>query len=151
MSEAEITEQMVMMMNLTLTGISIFFSIVSAYIVALFYFLRRAPFGYKLTAFGFFTFTLLFLSAFAANSFNHAAALQDALVALGRHSELSPVGAAAVAAGPLSRLFFDIAIRNLTWAGMAMVYMTLAYFTFFHPWARDSAAGAPVDSARGVE
>jgi hypothetical protein len=139
-TEAEITEQMVMMMDLTLSGISVFFTIVSAYTVALFYFLGRAPIGLKATAFGFFTLTLLFLAIFALNSFQHAGALQSALVALGAEGSLSPVGRRAVEPGWLARGIVDQAIRALIWTGMALVYFALAYFTFFHRWAAKTAA-----------
>lgn len=134
MTEAEITEQMVMMMELTLTGVSVFFSIVSAYILALFYFLRRSPFGLRVTAFAFFSFTFAFLAIFAANCFSHAASLQTALVALGERGALSPVGLAATRDNLVGRGELDHAIRSMTWAGMATVYAALAWFTFFHRW-----------------
>ncbi len=140
MNEADITEQMVMMMDLTLSGVSVFFSIVSAYIVALFYFLRRAPFGLKLTAFIFFTLTMLVLAVFAANSFSHAASLQAALVDLGRRTELSPVGATAVREGVVNRGLLDEAIRLMSWGGMSLIYAVLTYFTFFHRWRQNLPA-----------
>lgn len=137
MSEADITEQMVMMMDLTIAGISVFFSIVSAYIVALFYFLHKAPMGFRLIAFLFFSLTLLLLGIFAANCFGHAASLQAALVELGARSELSAVGRAAIRRGPADRAFLDELIRSLSWGGMALVFVTLGYFTFWHRWRDD--------------
>ncbi len=134
MTEAEITEQMVMMMDLTLVGVSVFFSIVSAYIVALFYFLNRAPFGLKLTAYAFFTMTMAFLAVFAANSFSHAAGLQLALIELSKTTDLSPIGEIAVRSGVADRTALDQAIRAISWAGMGLVYATLTYFTFVHRW-----------------
>lgn len=140
MSEAEITEQMVMMMDLTLTGVSVFFSIISAYIVALFYFLNRAPFGLKVTAFAFFTLTMLFLAVFAAGTFSHAAALQRGLIDLAATSEISPVAGAAVENGVADRGVLDRTIRSLTWMSMGLVYLALTYFTFFHRWPRAASA-----------
>jgi hypothetical protein len=140
MSEAEITEQMVMMMDLTLFGVSVFFSIVSAYIVALFYFLNRAPFGLKVTAFAFFTLTMLFLAVFAAGSFSHAAALQRALIDLAARTEVSPVAGAAAERGVVDRTALDRTIRSLTWMSMGLVYLALTYFTFFHRWPRPRGA-----------
>lgn len=134
MSEAEITEQMVMMMDLTLVGVSVFFSIVSAYVLALFYFLRRAPVGLRVTLFGFFSLTFAFLAVFAANCFSHAASLQTALIALGERSALSPVGLAATRDNLADRSTLDQAIRSMTWIGMGLVYAALAWFTFFHQW-----------------
>ncbi|NWG70248.1 MAG: hypothetical protein HXY23_01375 [Parvularculaceae bacterium] len=140
MSEAEITEQMVMMMDLTLVGVSVFFSIVSAYVLALFYFLRRAPVGLRVTLFGFFSLTFAFLALFAANCFSHAASLQTALIALGEQSALSPVGLAATRHNLADRSTLDQAIRSMTWIGMGLVYAALAWFTFFQQW-RERRAG----------
>lgn len=134
MNEAEITSQIVQMMDLTLLGVSVFFSIVSAYIVALYFFLRHAPQGLKLTAFAFFSLTFLFLGIFAANSFSHAASLQTALIELSRETELSAVGRKAVDSGLMGRGVLDEWIRTISWAGMALIYCALTYFTFFHSW-----------------
>ena len=142
MSEADITEQMTMMMDLTLAGISVFFTIVSAYTVALFYFLGRAATGLKLTAFGFFTLTLLFLAIFAYNSFNHAAALREALVELGATTDLSAVGDKAIGEGVYGRGELDKLIRGMMWLGMGLVYVALLYFTFFHDWTKRAAGRA---------
>ena len=140
MTEADLTTQMTTMMGLTLSGISVFFTIVSAYTVALFYFLGRAPFGLKATAFSFFTLTMLFLAVFAYNSFSHAGALRDALVELGKTTALSPVGEKAVGAGAYGRGDLDKIIRGMMWLGMVLVYFALFFFTFFHRWpARDDA------------
>ena len=139
MTEAEITEQMTAMMELTLNGISVFFTIVSAYTVALFYFLGRAPASLKITAFGFFSLTILFLAVFAYNSFNHAAALREALVELSHTIDLSPIGEKAVGAGVYGRGDLDKLIRGMMWLGMGLVYLALFHFTFFHRWpTRDS-------------
>jgi hypothetical protein len=136
MTEAEITEQMTMMMDLTLSGISVFFTIVSAYTVALFYFLGRASTSLKLTAFGFFSLTLMFLAVFAYNSFNHAAALREALVELGSKVDLSAVGDKAIGDGVYGRGELDKLIRGMMWLGMGLVYVALFHFTFFHDWAK---------------
>lgn len=142
MTEADITEQMTMMMDLTLSGISVFFTIVSAYTVALFYFLGRSAISLKLTAFGFFSLTLLFLAVFAFNSFNHAAALREALVELGTKVDLSAVGDKAIGAGAYGRGDLDKLIRGMMWLGMGLVYVALFYFTFFHDWTKRGQAHA---------
>lgn len=135
MTEADITEQMTMMLELTLSGISVFFTIVSAYTVALFYFLGRASMSLKLTAFGFFSLTILFLAIFAYNSFNHAQALREALVELGAAADLSAVGDKAIGAGVYGRGDLDKLIRGMMWLGMCLVYVALFFLTFFHKWA----------------
>ncbi len=143
MSEADITEQMTTMMDLTLSGISVFFTIVSAYTVALFYFIGRGPAGLKVTAFAFFSITMLFLAIFSYNSFSHAAALRAALVELAATTDLSAVGDKAVGAGVYGRGVLDEMIRGMMWLGMGLVYLALFYFTFFHRWQLRAADHAP--------
>lgn len=133
-SESEITEQMVMMMDLTLAGVSVLFSIVSAYIVALYFFLREAPFGLRMIAFLLFSLTFAFLCIFAANCFSHSASLQAALVELGQTETLSSVGRAAIKPGMIDRAALDHTIQVITWSGMALFYLALTYFTFLHNW-----------------
>ncbi|MFN3961153.1 MAG: hypothetical protein ACK4NP_14765 [Parvularculaceae bacterium] len=149
MTEADITEQMTMMMELTLSGISVFFTIVSAYTVALFYFLGRASMGLKLTAFGFFSLTLLFLAVFAYNSFNHAEALREALVELGATTDLSAVGDKAIGSGVYGRGDIDKMIRGMMWLGLGLVYVAMFFFTFFHRW-RDRGAAAAAGAERST-
>ncbi len=134
MNEAEITEQMVLMMDLTLAGVSVLFSIVSAYIVALYFFLRDAPFGLKLIAFVLFSLTFAFLCIFAANCFSHSASLHAALVELGETAALSPVGRSAIEPRFIDRAALDETIQTITWTGMTLFYLALTYFTFLHNW-----------------
>ncbi len=134
MNEAEITEQMVLMMDLTLAGVSVLFSIVSAYIVALYFFLRESPLGLKLIAFLLFTLTFAFLCIFAANCFSHSASLQAALVELGQTTDLSAVGRAAIETRLIDRAALDETIQLITWIGMGLFYAALTYFTFLHNW-----------------
>ncbi len=134
MNEAEITEQMVLMMDLTLAGVSVLFSIVSAYIVALYFFLRDAPLGLRLIAFLLFSLTFAFLCMFAANCFSHSASLQAALVELGNTTQLSAVGRSAIETRLVDRAALDETIQWVTWVGMALFYLALTYFTFLHNW-----------------
>ncbi len=147
MSEGEITEQIVMMMELTLVGVSVFFSIVSAYIVALFYFLRRAPMGLKITAFTFFSLILLFLGVFAAGAFNHAIALHDALLEMSKAGTLSSVGDAVVEQRMVGRAAIDTTIRLMSWFALVLVFTVLGYFTFIHRWGRLFARTAAAPEA----
>ena len=56
MTEAEVFEQMVEYQMITLTGLSVFVTLISAYIVAIWAFLRHAGFGLR-------AFTFFFLSS----------------------------------------------------------------------------------------
>jgi hypothetical protein len=137
MTEADITGQIVQMMNLTISGISVFVTIVSAYIVAVFFFLHRAPIVLKLVAFLFFTLAVAFLMLFMRGSFDHAHALQAALVELNQNGGLSPVGRAALARGVGAAEGIDTTIQHVMWGALGLVYVVLFYLTFLHRWKHD--------------
>ena len=61
MTEGEVVDRLVEFMNVLLAGISVFFTIVSAYIAAMHYFLRRERFLGRVAAFGFFLFIMALL------------------------------------------------------------------------------------------
>ncbi|MFO1186384.1 MAG: hypothetical protein U1E87_02350 [Alphaproteobacteria bacterium] len=136
MTEAEITEQIVMMMDMTISGLAVFFSMISAYIVALFFFIHRAPIVLKLVAFVFFTLAVGFLLVFMRGTFDHSDALLAALADLDKAGTLGPVGKAALArgVGPQS---VDAMIQNVMLGGLALVYLALIYLTFFRRWNND--------------
>ena len=136
MSEGEITGQIVQMMDMTINGTGLFVSMVSAYIVAIFFFLRRAPFIMKTVALLFFTLAAAFLMLFMRGTFDHAHALQAALVELSKHQELSPVGKAAIARG-VGAESIDLTIQNVMVGALGLVYLTLFYLTFLHRWKND--------------
>ena len=134
MSEAEIINQVGFMMEVTLAGISVFFTVVSAYVVALFYFLNKAPWLFKLSAFLFFTVTCLFLGVFTHGAQGHSQSLTDALIALKDSGQsLSPVGEAALIRATSRSEFYLWAIM---WGGLGLIYLALFYFTFLHRWPR---------------
>ena len=58
MSEGEVVQQLVEFTNVLLTGVSLIFSIVSAYVVALNYFIGSANFLARLGSFAFMTLIL---------------------------------------------------------------------------------------------
>ena len=91
MSEAELADQITQMMSITLQGIGVVFSIVSAYVVALYYFLYRAPVVLKISGFVFFTLIGALLVFFMLGAFDHGAAINQALADLAANGPpLSP-------------------------------------------------------------
>jgi hypothetical protein len=136
MTEADITQQIVMMMDLTINGTAVFFSMISAYIVALFFFIHRAPFALKFVAFLFFTLACAFLMLFMRGTFDHAHALQDALVELSKQGALSPVGKAAIARG-IDAGNIDATLQQVMWGALGFVYLALLYLTFIRRWKLD--------------
>jgi len=141
MQESDIINQITQMMGVTLQGIGVVFSIVSAYVVALYYFLYRAPMILRLGAFLFFSLISVILFVFTKGAFEHGAALIQGLqdIAATQH-HLSAVGQAALERGGaltsdwLSVSSVDADLRLVITASLALVYVTLFYLTFFHRW-----------------
>ena len=134
MSEAEIADQITQMMNVTLQGMGVAFSVVSAYVVALYYFLYRAPLILKLGSFLFFTLVIAFLGFFTIGVFDHGEAITRALAELAQKGSLSPIGQAALQRGSLGPGSIDEKLRWIIEAGFGIVYVALFYLTFFHRW-----------------
>ena len=134
MTEGEVMEQIVGYMSLLLLGVSIIFTVVSAYIVALNYFVGEALFTARLGAFAFVSLILVLLLVVMVG----AQVAHDGLVA--RLRELDALGqltAAGRAALSNAASGVDAAVRALTWLGMVAVYMALGYMTFLHRWKPD--------------
>ena len=79
MTEAEISNQLLALSGLALSGISVFFTLFSAYIVSLYFFLHRAPLTMRLTVFIFLTLAVLYLGLLANEMSTHAMGLHQAL------------------------------------------------------------------------
>lgn len=129
MSEAEISNQLLALAGLSLSGISVFFTLFSAYIGALYFFLHRAPLAMRLTVFAFLTLAFLYLALLASGMSNHAMGLHQALQDL---ASTRPVNAA-------SRALLDGGDSNVNLRWMNIVallvnYAALAYLTFFYRW-----------------
>jgi hypothetical protein len=135
MTEADIASQLIQMMSLTLQGMGVVFSIVSAYVVALYYFLYRAPLILKLGSFLFFTLIMALLVFFTLGAFDHGAAIERTLAELAQKGPLSPIGQAALARGNLGTGSIDEKLRWSIEAAFGLVYLSLFYLTFFHRWA----------------
>jgi hypothetical protein len=134
MTEGEVIEQIVEYMSLLLLGVSIIFTVVSAYIVALNYFVGEAQIIARVGAFAFVSLILiLLLVVMIGAQFDH-----DGLIA--RLRELDGEGALTAAGRAALRNAesgVDDAVRALLWLGMIAVYAALAYMTFIHRWKPD--------------
>jgi hypothetical protein len=133
MTEAELTNLTLESANSVLQVVAIYFSIVSAYIAALYYFLSQAPFLMKTIAFLFMSGALAFLGLTIVAIERTASGVVTALHAL----------PARVAAPAPTNLYFglDAALEGrvdiAVMAGWAMafgLYVSLFYLTFLHPW-----------------
>jgi len=134
MTEADIADQIIQMMNLTLQGMGVVFTMVSAYVVALYYFLFRAPLVLKICAFAFFTLIVALFVFFMLGAFDHGAAINRALAELAQKGPLSPIGQAALKRGTLGTASIDQELRLSIEVAFGLVYLSLFYLTFFHRW-----------------
>ena len=133
MTEADIIEQLVEFQNVLLFGVSIFVTLVSAYLVALYAFLDEAGFALKFFACAFLTLVIVFLATFFYGSSQFQMGLVDALKAI--EPDLSPAGRAALAN---ARSGVDDWIRlALIGVGLAF-YAALVVLTFWNGWRKGS-------------
>jgi hypothetical protein len=134
MSEGEVVEQLIEYMSLLLLGVSIIFTVVSTYIVALNYFVGDAHFVARLGAFAFISLILTLLLVVMLGAESTHAGLIARLAEFEANGELSAAGRGAL---ENARDGVDGLVRALLWIGMISVYAVLAYMTFLHRWKPD--------------
>ena len=134
MTEGEVMEQIVGYMSLLLLGVSIIFTVVSTYIVALNYFVGEAQFVARLGAFAFVSLILAWLLVVMVGAQTAHDGLIERLRELQTEGALTAAGSAALRNAASG---VDDAVRVLTWLGMTAVFAALAYMTFIHRWKPD--------------
>ena len=130
-TEAEVTYQITVMMELFFVAISVLFTVVSAYIVGLYWFLRSTGLVLKATAFSFFTLTLVLIGVNGIGIFRHMPSLNLALQDIGTRHDLSPIGTMAIE--PVAFDIFDATAIGVG-ALACLIYLALFYLTFLHRW-----------------
>lgn len=147
MTEGEVVEQLVNFTNILLVGVSLIFSVVSAYVVALNYFIGSSNFMARLGSFAFVSLVLGMLIVVMMGAQATHVGLIDRLHEIDAGGQLSAAGRAVLAnAEPDARLTgvlggqasIDDVIRMCVWAGLGFVYFALAYLTFLHRWSPDA-------------
>lgn len=134
MSEGEVVEQLIGYMSLVLVGVSIIFTVVSAYIVALNYFVGDAMFLARLGAFTFVTLILGLLLVVMIGAEQAHAGLIARLLEIEAEGRLTAAGRAALGN---ARGGIDGIVRGMLWAGMLSLFSCLFYMTFIHRWKPD--------------
>ena len=134
MSEGEVVEQLIGYMSLLLLGVSIIFTVVSTYIVALNYFVGEAQLVARVGAFAFVSLMLVLLLVVMIGAEATHSGLIARLRELVAAGELTAAGRGALgnATGGV-----DGWVRALLWVGMLSVYAVLGYMTFIHRWKPD--------------
>ena len=146
MTEGEVVEQLVQFTNILLVGVSLIFSIVSAYVVALNYFIGNSNFLAKLGGFAFVSLVLAMLVVVMVGAQTTQMGLIARLQEIAATGELSAAGRAVLEngtpewAGAITghRYSIDEIVRTFIWSGLAFVYVALGYLTFLHKWTPDA-------------
>jgi hypothetical protein len=132
MSEAEVGAAFATLGQAFLAGLQASFAIVSAYIVALYFFLRRAPLAMRILAFAFFSSTLAVLAVYLAGAKAYADGIAIELEQMQAKASLSTLGKVVVwlidNPHAYALLYVSLAI------GVA-AYLTLFYLTLFYQWS----------------
>jgi hypothetical protein len=129
-----------------LVGVSLIFSIVSAYVVALNYFIGTSNGMAKTGSFVFVTLVLAMLVVVMMGAQTtqdgliarlHELEAQGGLTAAGRAvlANATPEWVGAITGNAYS---IDDVVRTFIWVGLAFVYFALAYLTFLHRWTQDA-------------
>jgi hypothetical protein len=134
MTEGEVMEQTIGYMSLLLLGVSIIFTVVSTYIVALNYFVGEANILARVGAFAFVSLILALLLVVMVGAQTAHDGLIDRLRELEADGAITAAGRATLSNASNG---VDDAVRMLTWLGMTAVFAALAYMTFIHRWKPD--------------
>jgi hypothetical protein len=140
MDEAAVIEQMVEYQNILLLGVQVFFTIVSAYVVAIWVFLRHAGFFLRLFSFFFLSLVLGFMGRIAIGSSQVHNGFIATLEELDYTVGLSPVGQAALTN---SASGLDGVIQQSLGGSLVIVYIALFLLTFFARSTLRTRPGAP--------
>jgi hypothetical protein len=134
MTEGEVMEQTIGYMSLLLLGVSIIFTVVSTYIVALNYFVGEANLLARVGAFAFVSLILVLLLVVMVGAQTAHDGLIERLREIEADGALTAAGRATLANAANG---VDDAVRMLTWLGMIAVFAALGYMTFLHRWKPD--------------
>lgn len=135
MTEAELLELLTEGIANVLALVSIYFTVVSAYIAALYYFLNRAPFLMRFVGFVMFSGAMLFLGLAAIGIERMLAGEVHALEALPERAAAPPPTMIQLYLGMDTVLAENYWMGiGLGWGVAAMVYLCMFYLTFLHRW-----------------
>lgn len=141
MSEADVVQELVEFTTILLAGVSVYFTIVSAYVAAMNYFIGGAGFIARSFAFAFVSVVLTMLLIVMLGAVQTHAGLIARLDELQSLGQLTAVGRAVLSNAETSMISFagrafsiDSFVRTSIYLVLAATYLALFYMTFFHRW-----------------
>jgi hypothetical protein len=155
MTEGEVIDRLVEFLNVLLAGISVFFTIVSAYIAGMHYFLRKEAFLGRIAAFGFFLFMMALLIVVMSGAIELHAGLIARLREIDAAGELTAAGRAALANAQDAKgtgYSLDGVVNLALLVGVALTIMGLFVLTFMAPVEpEDETPRHPAKSPKSAE
>ena len=134
MTEAELIHARLGTVTLILTVLSMMFTMVSAYLAGLHYFLRKSPLLMKLTAFGLVSLGFLFLGGITFSM----QPLHDGVLLAWEQQARTATGVATLRPSPFRSGVMPIEMQTLGawlgWTFAAIIYFALFYLTFIFRW-----------------
>ena len=143
MTEGEVIEQLINFTNIVLAGLSVLFTVVSSYIVALNYFIGSASVTARIASFIFVSLVLVMLVFVMIGAQSQQAGLIERLRELDHLGRLTAAGRSALHnadGGGAHATSIDDVVKSCIWIGLGFVYVALAYLTFLHKWRPDAIA-----------
>ena len=135
MTEADILSVRNELTDIVVSVVSVSFGMVSAYIVGLWLFLRRAPLILRALSFVVFSFGLAFMGALTIGIHELLLGTERAWGKLGRTAtEIPGFGSALIA--PLGLTQYEAA-AGLGALAFAAIYVALFFLTFFYRWSEE--------------
>jgi hypothetical protein len=134
MTEGEVVEQLVEFTSVLLLGVSVLFTVVSAYVVALNYFIGEANLGARIASFAFLSLILAMLVSVMIGAQSTHEGLVARLREIDASGELTAAGRAVLHNADAA---IDAFVRTCIWLGLGTTYVALAYLTFIHRWVPD--------------
>jgi len=131
MNEADLTEQLLQITELLFTGTSVVFTIISAYIVGLYWFLHKTSWFMRLIVFSMFTMMMAILMVAGFGAFRHSEGITLALIELSKTEQLSPLGLMAIE--NTAQGVSDVVTTGSVIIA-ASLYAALFYLNFFYRW-----------------
>ncbi len=131
MSEAEVVAAFATLGQAFLAGLQASFAIVSAYIVALYFFLSRAPLMLRILAFAFFSSTLAVLAVYMAGAMAYGDGIAISLAEIQSRTDLTTLGKVVL------WLINHPQAYGLLYASLGIglaAYLALFYLTFIYRW-----------------
>lgn len=129
-------DRLVEFLNVLLAGISVFFTIVSAYVAGMHYFLRKEAFLGRIAAFGFFLFMMALLIVVMTGAIQLHAGLIARLREIDAAGELTAAGRAAIVNSTDAKgtgYSLDGVVNLALLTGVALTVMGLFVVTFLSP------------------